>query len=432
MTTPFSPEGFFDQWLRFFPQGEAGPGAGRPAAGDEVSHSPLRSIADFGPNPGNLRLRAYLPESLGAGAPLVVVLHGCRQGAAEYLEGSGWGELAARHGFALALPEQQPMNNPNLCFNWFEPTDIARGTGEVASIAAMIRFLVGRHGLDPARVYITGLSAGGAMAGAMLATYPELFAGAAIIAGLPFGAAASAHEAFGVMGQGRIRPAEELAERVRLASAHAGPWPPVSLWQGEADHVVNPVNAQELAKQWTAVMGLSEESPEQDEIAGAMRATWRDATGKARLTLYRIPALGHAAPITPEAAEPAARIGDPAASRFILPGPISSTWQIAEDWGLTGAPAAPGAAAGGQARAATRPQPRPAPAPALPLLQKLLPTSERIEALAREVACEVAGEGTPLGRLLRAGGITPPGRPVGAPPAGPSPTQSPGRGPRQR
>jgi len=92
-------------------------------------------------------------------------------------------------GFALLLPEQQRTNNPNSCFNWFQSGDIERGHGEAASIRQMVATMVSDHGIDPARVFVTGLSAGGAMTPVMLATYPEVFAGGAIIGGLPYGAA---------------------------------------------------------------------------------------------------------------------------------------------------------------------------------------------------------------------------------------------------
>src|SRR5207245_2517088 len=118
-------------------------------------------------------------------------------------------------------------NNPNLCFNWFQHGDVTRGEGEVLSIRQMIAQMIAAHELDPARVYITGLSAGGAMTAAMLATYPELFAGAAIIAGLPYGAADGMHEAMNAMFNVRHRSAREWGDLVRAASPDGGPWPHV-------------------------------------------------------------------------------------------------------------------------------------------------------------------------------------------------------------
>ncbi|RVD47672.1 PHB depolymerase family esterase, partial [Mesorhizobium sp. M7A.F.Ca.ET.027.03.2.1] len=113
-----------------------------------------------------------MPADLPDGAPLVVVLHGCTQNAAGYDRHSGWSQLADEGGFALLYPEQQRANNPNLCFNWFLPADTARDRGEVFSIRQMIETMVVAHGLDRKQIFVTGLSAGGAMAAAMIATYP--------------------------------------------------------------------------------------------------------------------------------------------------------------------------------------------------------------------------------------------------------------------
>ena len=96
----------------------------------------------------------------------------------------------------MLFPEQQRANNANLCFNWFVPEDIRRDSGEALSIRQMIEATVVAHGIDRRRIFVTGLSAGGAMASVMLATYPEIFAGGAIIAGLPYGSAATIPEAF--------------------------------------------------------------------------------------------------------------------------------------------------------------------------------------------------------------------------------------------
>ncbi|WP_409526893.1 PHB depolymerase family esterase [Rhizobium sp. G21] len=103
-----------------------------------------------------------------------MVLHGCTQTAAGYDLGSGWSQLAEEKGFAVLFPEQQRSNNANLCFNWFEPGDIRRDVGEAASIKEMVDHVMQSHGLDSDRIYVTGLSAGGAMANVMLAAYRSL------------------------------------------------------------------------------------------------------------------------------------------------------------------------------------------------------------------------------------------------------------------
>jgi poly(hydroxyalkanoate) depolymerase family esterase len=325
-----------------FPAPFALPGvtAGRPAGR-------LVEERDFGPNPGDLRMFRHIPARLPPGAPLVVVLHGCGQTAAAYDEGAGWSRLADRHGFALLAPDQKAANNPNGCFNWFAPDDHARGRGEAASIAQMIETLVKARKLDPRRIFITGLSAGGAMSSAMLAAYPELFAGGAIIAGLPFGAAANVYEALNAMRHVSDRPAAQWGDAVRGASGHAGPWPSVSIWQGDADAVVHAANAEAIAAQWANVHGLIE-APVLEEHNGHQRLVWRDANGRPVMESYLIAGLGHGVPITGEHGK---------AGPFMLEAGISSTARIAEFWGLTRRPVAK------KILAAILPEPAVAPEP---------------------------------------------------------------------
>src|SRR5436309_14180754 len=154
------------------------------------------------------------------------------------------------------MPEQQASNIADTCLNWFKPEDTGRGRGEACSIRRMIARMVGDHKIDPHRIYVTGLSAGGAMTSVMLATYPDVFAAGAVIAGLPFGVATNVREALSGMMQSSSRPAAELGDLVRNASNHKGPWPKLSVWHGSADRTVNPANADEILKQWLDVHQL--------------------------------------------------------------------------------------------------------------------------------------------------------------------------------
>ncbi len=302
----------------------------------------LRMIAPKGTNPGGLRMLSYVPPGLAPSAPLVVVLHGCTQNAAAYDHGSGWSTLADRHGFALLFPEQQRANNSNLCFNWFQAADVTRGAGEVLSIRQMVAQAIALHALNPAQVYVTGLSAGGGMAAALLATYPEVFAGGAIIAGLPFGAADGMQQAFEAMFQVRRHSAPEWGGLVRAASPHRGPWPHVQVWHGDADTTVKPGNADELLKQWADVHGAGQ-SPETDRVDGAAHRTWRGADGGVVLESYLVPGLAHGTPLHTTAADLDRSMG--AAAPHMLEAGISSTWHIARSWGLLTQAAQPRAAA---------------------------------------------------------------------------------------
>jgi poly(hydroxyalkanoate) depolymerase family esterase len=296
-----------------------------------VQETAARRLADlegFGSNPGNLRGRTFIPHgALASGAALVVVLHGCTQTAEGYDLGSGWSALAERHGFALLFPEQQRANNPNLCFNWFEPGDVRRGQGEALSIRQMIERMVADHPIDPTRIFITGLSAGGAMASVLLATYPELFAAGAIIAGLPYGCASSVAEAFECMrGQSRVEN-DELPRLVRAASRHEGDWPAIAVWQGTADHTVAPSNAKAILDQWLPLYGLSTAAAEEDVFDGHPRRVWRDQGGRVRAEEHILPGMGHGTPLDPDGTS-GCGVGGP----FMLDAGSCSTLRIAQSW----------------------------------------------------------------------------------------------------
>lgn len=279
-------------------------------------------------NPGNLRARYYVPIGLKGPAPLVVVLHGCTQNAAVYDHGSGWSTLADRHGFILLFPEQQRANNPLLCFNWFTANDSQRGMGEAASIHAMIEAMKKAHDVDPSRIFVTGLSAGGAMASVMLATYPELFAAGAVLAGVPYGCAGSVSEAFDCMGGRRESDAAELARNVRRASPHKGSWPRVQVWQGSADNTVVASNADAIVRQWSQLHGLPAEPDRVDEVAGYPRRAWVSSGGETLVEHYSITGMAHGVPLA--GGEDA--IG--AAGAHMLDVGLSSTARIAAFFGI--------------------------------------------------------------------------------------------------
>jgi poly(hydroxyalkanoate) depolymerase family esterase len=302
-------------------------GRGRPP----VARSPLVEVSDFGDNPGALRMFTYLPPDLRRRPALVVVLHGCGQDARSYDHGAGWSTLAKRYGFALLMPQQQEVNNANTCFNWFNREDIARDHGEVASIRRMIDKMLYDHNIDRRRIYITGLSAGGAMTAAMLAVYPEVFAAGAVIAGLPFGIAGNVREALSGMMTSPARPARELGDLVRNASDHRGPWPRLSVWHGSADRTVHPGNADEIVKQWLDLHGLPETPMSETEVDGHPRQVWWNAEGETVVESYTISGMAHGTPIG--LADNDERYGTEGA--FLIEAGISSSYHIAKFFGLT-------------------------------------------------------------------------------------------------
>jgi poly(hydroxyalkanoate) depolymerase family esterase len=291
----------------------------------------LEAVDGFGSNPGNLKAFVHIPKGLAPNAPLVVVLHGCTQSAAGYDETSGWSELADEQGFAVLYPEQQRSNNANGCFNWFEPADTQRGSGEVLSIRQMIATVVTRHAIDPTRVFVTGLSAGGAMTASMLATYPEVFAGGAIIAGLPHGAASGMVQAFDRMRGHGLPTADGLEAAVRAASAHPGPWPSLSIWHGTADRTVNVVNAEAIGTQWRGLHGLPDNPSELGQVDGVPHRIWYGSDGRALVEDYLVPGMGHGTPLDTRGPS---SLGSSAP--YMLDVGINSTRRIAAFWNITG------------------------------------------------------------------------------------------------
>jgi len=360
----------------------AGPSARR----GSVEGDRLSDIDDFGSNPGQLRARAYIPDGLDEGAALVVVLHGCTQTAAGYDLSAGWSALADRHGFALLFPEQRQSNNPNLCFNWFVPHHVQRGSGEVLSIKQMIDTVSARHGIDPGRIFVTGLSAGGAMAGAMLATYPDVFAGGAIIGGLPYGLATSVPSAFQIMaGQINADPVE-LMGKVRAASPHQGPWPTLSIWHGTADRTVQAANAAAVLDQWRSLHGLPAAPSRTEAVAGFTRRVWTDPNGRDAIEEYLIPGMGHGTPLD-------ARSGVGKAAPFMLDVGICSSQQVLRFWGV---------ATGELPVGATAALPQVRPAPVEPRIAKLEPIPLKAPPPHQPTA---SGVGKVIEDALRAAGL---------------------------
>ena len=304
--------------------------AAYPSGGSAATHDRLSDLAVAFPNPGNLRARCYVPKGVERPAALLVVLHGCTQNAAGYDQGAGWSRLADRHGFALLYPEQKRENNPNLCFNWYQTPDARRGGGEAASIAEMVHAMRAAHGIDGDRVFVTGLSAGGAMAAVMLAAYPDLFAGGAIIAGMPYGCASNLADAFDLMaGRGTGDPAL-LADKVRAASPHRGAWPRVSIWHGSADRIVAPANADALVAQWAGLHGLEAKPDRIDTVDGHKRRVWLGREGQELIEHYDVRGMAHGTPLMPGTGEGESGEAQP----HMLDVGLSSTDRIAAFFGI--------------------------------------------------------------------------------------------------
>jgi poly(hydroxyalkanoate) depolymerase family esterase len=300
----------------------------------DTRDSKLVEVRDFGSNPGQLRMLTYVPENLPAPAPapapLVVLLHGCTQNGVSFDKGMGWSTMADRYGFALLLPEQHWTNNPLRCFNWFRPEDTRRNGGEALSIKQMIDRMIEDHSSDPRRVYVTGLSSGGAMTSVMLATYPDVFAGGAVLAGVPYRSADNMQEAFESIFQGRGRSSREWGDLVREASSHRGPWPRVSVWHGDSDAAVKPLNAEEIVKQWTDVHGVAGSPHIDRKLDGHRHRVWHSVDGERLVESYTIGGMSHGAPLS--TGDQPHQCGT--AAPFFNDVGLSSAYQIASFWGL--------------------------------------------------------------------------------------------------
>jgi poly(hydroxyalkanoate) depolymerase family esterase len=289
----------------------------------------LDEVTGFGKNPGGLKMLEYVPKGREGKMPLVVVLHGCSQDARDFDRGSGWTELARKHGFAVLYPEQTRLNNSNLCFNWFRPSLVKRDRGEVGSVREMIASVAARHAIDEKRVFVMGLSAGGAMASALLTTYPELFAGGAIVGGLPFGAARDAMGALSAMQTSPARSPDEWADLVREVSPDARRFPSISIWHGTADRVVSFSNAEASLSQWLALHGRDPAKETSTPFDGGSRRRWSSKAG-GTVELVALDDFGHGVPVGSRASGK----GGAAGQNVMLPSQLSLVDSLVETWKL--------------------------------------------------------------------------------------------------
>ncbi len=324
MPTIASAASFGCEWFPFLPW-----------CGDTRScGAELIEVTDFGLNPGDLTMCTYMPNNLEASRPLVVALHGCAQQASNYDDETGWIKFADKNQFALLLPQQELPNNPSRCFNWFKQEDQQRGGGEALSIKQMIDKMQDQAGSDSTQVYITGLSGGGGMTAVMLATYPELFAGGAILAGIPYKCATNQSEALkncGVSLSGSTAPIKDLSPDAWGNLVPSAPnFPRISIWQGSSDTTVNPDNLQELVDQWTNVLGIDQIPDVENTINGHEHKLYNDGNGHSLVETVLIDDMGHGTPIDVGNGDEHCGIAAP----YILDVGACSSYYIVNFWGL--------------------------------------------------------------------------------------------------
>jgi poly(hydroxyalkanoate) depolymerase family esterase len=252
--------------------------------------------ASFTNQAGTRSYKLYLPSGrAGQRLPLVVMLHGCTQSPDDFAAGTRMNALAEEHGCLVAYPAQPAAANPSKCWNWFEPNDQQRGQGEPSLIAGITRQIIRDHSVDPSRVYVAGLSAGGAAAAILGATYSDLYAAIGVHSGLACGAASDLPSAFRAMRQGGA-PVERRAGRVSTNGGAARIVPTIVM-HGDQDTTVHPRNGDEVIAQSKAAAIELRAIVQHGQVPGGhaySRAVYADPAGRALLEQWTIHGAGHA------------------------------------------------------------------------------------------------------------------------------------------
>jgi poly(hydroxyalkanoate) depolymerase family esterase len=240
----------------------------------------------FSNDVGSRTYKVYVPSGYtGQSLPVVVMLHGCTQNPDDFAAGTRMNEVAEEQTFLVAYPRQPQSANMQKCWNWFNAADQQRESGEPSLIAGIAMQVVEEFSADPARVYVAGLSAGGAAAAIMAATYPDIFTAVGVHSGLACGAARDMPSAFAAMGGGgMIRP------------SGAGQTVPTIVFHGDADRTVNPCNSDHVIAQARPETALTK-MVTRGETPGGMaytRTVQLDAGGEEVLEQWVLHGAGHA------------------------------------------------------------------------------------------------------------------------------------------
>ena len=261
----------------------AGPAPRRPAEARPAGKSSFVAHRFKGPA-GRLDYKLYLPERQAAGLPLVVMLHGCTQSPDDFARGTAMNAVAEARGFAVAWPGQTQSAHPQKCWNWFRPGDQRRGGGEPALVTGLVAELATTHGFDRSRVYVAGLSAGGAAAAVLAHEYPDVFAACGIHSGLACGAAHDLPSALQAMraGGGTAAPPSRAV--------------PTIVFHGDRDTTVASVNAARIVEAASAGQRLDQRIETGRTSGGRSwtRTLSSNAAGRVMVEDWSIAGLGHA------------------------------------------------------------------------------------------------------------------------------------------
>jgi poly(hydroxyalkanoate) depolymerase family esterase len=272
----------------------AGKPFGQPAISPPVPAGASYVSKIFSCAAGARDYKVYVPAATQRGKrPLLVMLHGCTQNPDDFALGTGMNMLAEEHGFIVAYPGQTAAANHSVCWNWFNLKDQHRGEGEPSIIAGITRSIIDKYDIDPKRVYVAGLSAGGAMALVMTTNYPELYAAAGVHSGLPYGLATDLPSALAAM-RGQPMPLRTGPKKPRPKQPHASVR--TIVFHGESDHTVVPSNAGLIIAEARVDLYNSAQETHQGRSGGRTykRTLIKDERGAIRLEHWAITGLAHA------------------------------------------------------------------------------------------------------------------------------------------
>jgi poly(hydroxyalkanoate) depolymerase family esterase len=235
---------------------------------------------------GRRFLKLYVPaRPLAEPRSLLIMLHGCTQTPEDFAAGTRMNELAEQNGFIVAYPAQPKSANPSACWNWFNPQNQTRGMGEAAVIATEAQRLIAEFGIDPQRVFVAGMSAGGAMAAIMAALYPDVFSAVGIHSGLPFRSASDVVSALAAM-RGKGAPSiQSYGER---------PLVPTIVFHGSADRIVHPSNGARINDAHLGSRVVHQGTASGGNGRSFQRMVTRDHNGRIKAEYWVIEGAGHA------------------------------------------------------------------------------------------------------------------------------------------
>ena len=264
---------------------------------------------------GSLQYKLWIPSvyKKEKAVPLMLMLHGCTQNAEALASLSGINELSEKNNFLVVYPEQSTAANPLKCWNWFDPKHQARDAGEPSLIAAVIQDVRTSLKVDNQRIFVAGISAGGAMAVVMAATYPDIFAGVGVIAGTEFKAATGVQGGLAAMKSGGPDPNQQglLAFESISSAAPQKKRIPLIAFQGAKDPYVNPMNVDQLITQWAQTNDYLDDQKDNDSMSvkpateskgvvpngyGYTKYTYNDSSGRLLMEKWIVDDLGHAWP----------------------------------------------------------------------------------------------------------------------------------------